>query len=96
MKKMHGVDMGIALAHLTVAAEEFWYSPQITKLSNISEQNFKRHKYIITVLLSQPEREFTCEGCVSSFFYKKMEAKYCVIDEFSRKIKKFKKRQKKC
>lgn len=52
MKKMHGIDMGIALAHLTVAAEEFWYSPQITKLPNISEQKFKQHEYIITVLLS--------------------------------------------
>ena len=52
MKKMHGIDMGIALAHLTVAAEEFWYSPQVTKLPNISEQKFKQHEYIITVLLS--------------------------------------------
>lgn len=52
MKKMHGIDMGIALAHLTVAAEEFWYSPQVTKLPNISEQKFKQHEYIVTVLLS--------------------------------------------
>ena len=52
MKKVRGIDMGIALAHLIVAAEEFWYSPQVTKLPNISEQKFKQHEYIITVLLS--------------------------------------------
>lgn len=51
IKKMHLIDMGIALAHLTVAAEEFWYSPEIKKLPNISEQKFKQHEYIISVLL---------------------------------------------
>ncbi len=52
VKRMHLIDMGIALAHLTVAAEEFWYSPELTKLTNISEQKFKQHEYIMSVLLS--------------------------------------------
>ncbi len=52
MKKLQGVDMGIVLAHLTLAAEEFWYSPELKKIPNISEQKFKQNEYIITVLLS--------------------------------------------
>lgn len=52
VKRLHAIDMGIALAHLTVAAEEFWYSPEIKKLPNISEQKFKQHEYVITMLLA--------------------------------------------
>ena len=52
MRKLHEIDMGIVLAHLMVAAEEFWYSPELKKLPNISEQKFKQNQYIITVLLS--------------------------------------------
>lgn len=51
IRRLHLIDMGIVLAHLAVAAEEFWYSPEITKLTNISELKFKQHEYIISILL---------------------------------------------
>lgn len=48
-KWIHYLDMGIILAYLAVGAEEFWYNPQILKIENISEKQFKRNEYVITL-----------------------------------------------
>lgn len=49
VQKLHSLDMGIILAYLFIGAEEFWYSPEAVKLENISEKQFKRNQYVITL-----------------------------------------------
>lgn len=51
IQKLHFLDTGIALAYLIVGAEEFWFNPELVKAENISEKQFKRNEYVITVRL---------------------------------------------
>lgn len=49
MQKLHFLDTGIALAYLAVGAEEFWFDFELIKAENISEKQFKRNEYVITM-----------------------------------------------
>lgn len=46
---LHYLNMGIVLAYLFVAAEEFWYSPEAVRVENILEKQLKRNEYVVTV-----------------------------------------------
>lgn len=51
--KLQMVDMGIMLNHMLLAAEELWLEVQLLELDNISNQLFKNHKYIISMLIAE-------------------------------------------
>lgn len=51
--KMRMIDIGIALNHMMVAAEELWVEAELKALDNISNQSFKRNEYVISLILKQ-------------------------------------------
>lgn len=51
MQKLHTIDMGIALNHMMLAAEELWVEAELQKLENISGQSFKNNHYIVSLII---------------------------------------------
>lgn len=45
------LDMGIALAHMSIAAEELWLDTEWKILENIQSQSFKKYYYIISMIV---------------------------------------------
>ena len=45
------IDMGIMLANLLQVAEELWIDVEVKKLDNITNKNFKKNEYVISVLI---------------------------------------------
>jgi hypothetical protein len=52
LKDMKMIDIGISLAHLFIAAEEMWLNATTVHLDNITQQDFKKNDYVITVKMS--------------------------------------------
>ncbi|MFV0343127.1 MAG: nitroreductase family protein [Anaerocolumna sp.] len=52
LKDRKMIDIGISLAHLFIAAEEMWVNATTVHLDNISQQQFKKNDYVITVKMS--------------------------------------------
>ena len=50
-ERMHYMDIGIALNHMMIAAEELWVEAELSESDNISNQSFKRNTYITSLLL---------------------------------------------
>lgn len=46
-------NLGIMLAHILTAAEELWLNVDLIRLEDISQREFKRFNYVISVLLNQ-------------------------------------------
>lgn len=51
LQKLHYFDIGIVLAYLAIGIEEFWFTLELVRLENISEKQFKRNEYVITLKL---------------------------------------------
>lgn len=51
MQKLHMMDMGIALNHMMIAAEELWVETERKEYENISNQSFKNNSYITSLIL---------------------------------------------
>lgn len=45
------VDIGIALAHMAITADELWLDIEWKVLENVQSQNLKRNNYVITMLM---------------------------------------------
>lgn len=57
LDKHHELDIGILLAHLCIAGEEFWYNTKIVKNGNLAEKNYKNNIYICTVICTEQQSE---------------------------------------
>lgn len=53
LRKLHRIDVGIALANMYLAAEELWYTADIIKSENIKEKSFKNNEYVLSLLLKK-------------------------------------------
>ena len=51
MQRLHMIDIGIALNHMMVAAEELWVEAEMKESDNISSQTFKNNNYITSLIL---------------------------------------------
>ncbi len=51
LNRWQEVDVGCALAHIMVAAEEQWMDIEFKEIPSISEQFFKSYEYIISILI---------------------------------------------
>lgn len=51
LERMHYMDIGMALNHMMIAAEELWVEAELAESDNISNQSFKRNTYITSLLL---------------------------------------------
>ncbi len=51
MKRMHMIDIGIALNHMMITAEELWVEAELKESDNISSQSFKNNSYITSLIL---------------------------------------------
>jgi len=52
-KKSLDFDLGIVLAHIMLALEEFWLEGKIVKNDQMAEKPFKKNEYILTILLNR-------------------------------------------
>lgn len=52
-KKLHRVDVGLALANLYIAAEELWYQSEMEVSDHIADRAFRKKEYLITLRLSK-------------------------------------------
>lgn len=51
MQRLHLIDIGIALNHMMIAAEELWVEAEMKESENISNQSFKNNSYITSLVL---------------------------------------------
>lgn len=51
MKIRYFIDIGIALAHMAIAADELWLDVDWKVLENIQNQNLKHNQYTITMII---------------------------------------------
>ncbi len=54
----HEFDIGMMLANLLVAGEEFWYNTEIVKSENIAEKELKNNIYMFTVIVTEQQSAF--------------------------------------
>ena len=47
------IDIGVALANVSQAADELWYSDAFVKMDSIKEKNFLNNEYITTIVLKE-------------------------------------------
>ena len=53
----HEFDMGMMLANLLIAGEEFWYNTEIVKSENLAEKELKNNTYLFTVVVTEQQSE---------------------------------------
>lgn len=51
MQRMRMIDIGIALNHMMITAEELWVEAELKEIDNISNQSFKNNRYITSLFL---------------------------------------------
>lgn len=51
MQRLHLLDIGIALNHMVIAAEELWIEAEMREIDNISSQYFKNNSYISSLII---------------------------------------------
>lgn len=54
-KKVNQIDVGIAISHLCIAAEELWLNSYIKRLDNLEHKDAKKYRYVSTVFLKRVE-----------------------------------------
>lgn len=52
-RSLQYIDIGIALSHLILAAEELWLNTELVKSENIAEKSFKKNEYMLTLKIMQ-------------------------------------------
>ena len=45
------IDIGIALNHMMITAEELWVEAELKEIDNISNQSFKNNSYITSLII---------------------------------------------
>ena len=51
MQRLNMIDIGIALNHMLITAEELWVEAELKELDNISSQSFKNNHYITSLMI---------------------------------------------
>lgn len=51
MRRLNMIDIGIALNHMLITAEELWIEAELKELDNISSQSFKNNHYITSLMI---------------------------------------------
>ena len=51
LEKLHYIDVGMALNHMMIAAEELWVEAELAESEHISSHSFRRNTYITSLLL---------------------------------------------
>jgi len=51
MERMRMIDIGIALNHMMITAEELWVEAELKEIDNISNQSFKNNSYITSLII---------------------------------------------
>lgn len=51
MQRLNLIDIGIALNHMMITAEELWIEAELKEIDNISSQSFKNNNYITSFLI---------------------------------------------
>lgn len=51
--KLSDFNLGVMLGHIMTAAEELWLEVDLIRLEDISQKEFKRFDYVLSVLISQ-------------------------------------------
>ena len=51
MQRLNMIDIGIALTHMLITAEELWVEAELKELDNISSQSFKNNHYITSLMI---------------------------------------------
>lgn len=54
-RKMNQIDMGIAMSHMYIAAEELWLNSYIKRLDNLEHKDAKKYRYVATVFIKRNE-----------------------------------------
>lgn len=49
LKDLKQIDMGVCIAHLLVAAEELWIDCKMVYMENISNKNFQKYEYVVSL-----------------------------------------------
>lgn len=53
----HEFDIGMMLANLLIAGEEFWYNTDLVKSENLAEKELKNNMYLFTIVVTEQQSE---------------------------------------